>query len=276
MAKKIIVIKRATKPNCWWQDYIGQEFTVDSEEDRWDNYYYLVSGPYSGAVYRCDCTVISPVKSLIWEELKGSKTAVRCKTQQEYDEVKAIIGSPLTSFHIFRVFRLDCSDAFKNLYQAKSMGYKVIEASIFIKANKATKVNVENILIPVKKEMHYMVGNYLSLDGEECQVRAFDYGLVEVVYINKPVCVSAKTEMSNCDFIPITDEWLLRLGFEATTENLGNLPCFKKGKYTIAKWGKDKWQMWIKTVDLEKSPQYVHQLQNLYLSLTGTRLNIKK
>jgi hypothetical protein len=76
--------------------------------------------------------------------------------------------------------------------------------------------------------------------------------------------------------IPLTEEWLLKFGFYKTTENAGNLICFKNGKYTIAKWINDKWQFWISTIDLYNSPQYVHQLQNLYFALTNEELIIKE
>jgi hypothetical protein len=76
--------------------------------------------------------------------------------------------------------------------------------------------------------------------------------------------------------IPLTEEWLVKFGFEPRLENSGNLPCFKKGKYTIARWKGYKWQFWINTVDLYKSPQHVHQLQNLYFALTGEELKIKQ
>ena len=76
--------------------------------------------------------------------------------------------------------------------------------------------------------------------------------------------------------IPITEQWLLKFGFYKTTENTGNLICFKNGKYTIAKWINDKWQFWISTIDLYNSPQYVHQLQNLYFALTSEELTIKE
>jgi len=75
--------------------------------------------------------------------------------------------------------------------------------------------------------------------------------------------------------IPLTEEWLLKLGFEEGKENAGTLKCFRKGKYTIAKWIGDKWQFWMNTVDVYNSPQHVHQIQNLYFALTNTELTIK-
>ena len=75
--------------------------------------------------------------------------------------------------------------------------------------------------------------------------------------------------------IPLTEEWLLKFGFYKSIENAGNLECYKKGSITVAKWINNKWQVWIDSKDLRKSPQYIHQLQDLYHALTGEELEIK-
>ena len=81
------------------------------------------------------------------------------------------------------------------------------------------------------------------------------------------------SDIEDFEPIPLTEECLLKFGFYKTTENAGNLICYKKGKYTIAKWLKNKWQFWINTTDLYNSPQHVHQLQNLYFALTNQELS---
>ena len=86
-----------------------------------------------------------------------------------------------------------------------------------------------------------------------------------------------KEQLDGCTYspIPLTEEWLIKLGFESGTDNNGTLPVFRKGKYTFARWGRNKWQFWINTVDIYNSPQYVHQLQNLYFALTGGELKME-
>lgn len=74
--------------------------------------------------------------------------------------------------------------------------------------------------------------------------------------------------------IPLTPEILEQCGFEKAVENAGRLVCWKKSKLTIAKWIEGKWQCWLGTVDIRKSPQSLHQLQNLYFALTGEELQI--
>ena len=78
------------------------------------------------------------------------------------------------------------------------------------------------------------------------------------------------------DPIPLTEEWLLKFGFEKTKENfltydLGKLsiymPSFhyKKGRTYFNSW-----------VIIEESPKTVHQLQNLYFCLCGKELELNK
>ena len=83
--------------------------------------------------------------------------------------------------------------------------------------------------------------------------------------------------------IPLTEEWLLKFGFELKDEvNMGfikqiNFPHMKNYLYanskfyTTALWD-DKKQIEIFIMNQAK---YVHQLQNLYFALTGEELTIK-
>lgn len=84
--------------------------------------------------------------------------------------------------------------------------------------------------------------------------------------------------------IPLTKEWLERFGFNYRLGNNGNLPCYKKQfnskNITIARWKIHDidlvdYQIWIDTLDITKI-NYVHQIQNLYFSLTGKELELKK
>jgi hypothetical protein len=99
--------------------------------------------------------------------------------------------------------------------------------------------------------------------------------LVDCYHANGAMRSGCETDSPECNPIPLTPEWLERMGYEKGTENAGNLICWRRGKLTIAKWAVDKWQAWIGTIDLYKSPQYVHELQNLTYSLTGEELTIK-
>jgi hypothetical protein len=76
--------------------------------------------------------------------------------------------------------------------------------------------------------------------------------------------------------IPLTEEWLLKFGFEKSKVS----SQFDKEKLTIQvsnelerhKKGRVYFNSWA---ILEESIKYVHQLQNLYFALTGEELTFK-
>ena len=85
-----------------------------------------------------------------------------------------------------------------------------------------------------------------------------------------------KLPCSNLDFIkpiPLTEEWLLKFGFEKADEiyfiefNVYSMTIkeYEKGRYILNP------ETHFNYVDIE----YVHQLQNLYFALTGEELIIK-
>jgi len=90
------------------------------------------------------------------------------------------------------------------------------------------------------------------------------------------------TDCSVYDPIPLTEEWLLKFGFELKDKvNMGfikqiNFPHMKNYLYanskfhTTALWD-DKKQVEIFIMNQAK---YVHQLQNLYFALTNTELTL--
>lgn len=88
--------------------------------------------------------------------------------------------------------------------------------------------------------------------------------------------VSTYDTFEGIEPIPLSPEILEACGFYKAIENAGNLPCWKRSKYTIAKWANNKWQMWIQTVDIFSSPQHLHELQNIIFALTGEELTVDK
>jgi hypothetical protein len=80
--------------------------------------------------------------------------------------------------------------------------------------------------------------------------------------------------------IPLTEEWLLKFGFDKKTPyegklfyEIGHNEMYFKVKEVgdiYNHWYFYKWE-WILTTNI----QYVHQIQNLYYSLTGEELTIK-
>lgn len=82
------------------------------------------------------------------------------------------------------------------------------------------------------------------------------------------------------DPIQLTEEWLLKFGFQLLTEKrvgtkyseYGNGQIHYEKRFNLAKHSeKDYWYCLRGSVKI----QYVHQLQNLYFALTGEELTIK-
>jgi hypothetical protein len=109
------------------------------------------------------------------------------------------------------------------------------------------------------------IGNYILLQG-----------------VTKPTQVSIidTTEQSTrtkASPIPLTEEWLLKFGFVKKKGESG----YSKGKLLIyfglttmsGVNGRTYFNSWA---ILYKSPEYVHQLQNLYFALTGEELTYER
>lgn len=81
--------------------------------------------------------------------------------------------------------------------------------------------------------------------------------------------------------IPLTEEWLVKLGFEKVISNavdfIGRpmkIVDFNLGSWTVND-EKGKYTFCVESALGLTDIQYVHQLQNLYFALTGTELTIK-
>jgi hypothetical protein len=76
------------------------------------------------------------------------------------------------------------------------------------------------------------------------------------------------------DPIPITEDWLLKLGFEKTmtwTYTIDLLGSLKLVYYL----GEKGWSLGFKNYSDFSNLKYLHELQNLYFALTGKELEMK-
>lgn len=117
------------------------------------------------------------------------------------------------------------------------------------------------------------IGNFVDCNGIVSEIVEVRTNYVRLKYFRKDV---EKEHISLVELdgrvkeIPLTEEWLLKFGFDNK---------FNKDKFTIIPKGKlgyengrtyfNSWTI------LEKQPDYVHQLQNLYFALTGEELTFK-
>jgi hypothetical protein len=81
--------------------------------------------------------------------------------------------------------------------------------------------------------------------------------------------------------IPLTEEWLLKFGFEKVNNELTNiaplnLPCTFNLPNTPFSFCQGKLILTTSTGDFCVNTEYVHQLQNLYFALTGEDLKLKE
>jgi len=122
------------------------------------------------------------------------------------------------------------------------------------------------------------IGNLLEVDGNYWPVNS-------IVTIDKD---RFELYLSDVDYdyalyaepISITEEWLLKFGFEKVGERVWrfqDLGYSEEAKHVSRKWESDeeidpKYLGWLPCAN---GIVYVHQLQNLYFALTGTELTIK-
>lgn len=116
------------------------------------------------------------------------------------------------------------------------------------------------------KATELRIGNYIYSyypNGEKFVNELNHGGLAEVL-------VPSSYDFKPDEPIPLTEEWLIRFGFEKGSD--GNF--YKDSQFTIYKRGVhfgliEGSLSWVEF-------DYVHQLQNLYHALTGKELTIKK
>lgn len=113
------------------------------------------------------------------------------------------------------------------------------------------------------------IGNLITYNNEVFAVFGFDNSIIK---LRAQWAVS----IVNADPIPLTEEWLLKFGFERHWEDDWANPY-----YILTGWG-----ICINADNMQPAEfgfedvvkyklQFVHQIQNLYFALTGEELTIK-
>jgi hypothetical protein len=95
----------------------------------------------------------------------------------------------------------------------------------------------------------------------------------KIISVSNATFINIERHAYNYDPIPITEEWLVRFGFEIDQ----NTYLYSKSGYTIdfAQYGYVEFYLagygsWFKILES------VHQLQNLYFALTGEELKLNE
>jgi len=119
------------------------------------------------------------------------------------------------------------------------------------------------------KATELRIGNYVK-----CYVKGitdrFDTVQLNIYHLTD-ICKQIKDY--KYEPIPLTEEWLLKFGFELDIEDDG----YQKGKYKVSV--SDEGCLFFIYVGYYPEEiaefKYIHQLQNLYFALTGEELEIK-
>jgi hypothetical protein len=85
-------------------------------------------------------------------------------------------------------------------------------------------------------------------------------------------CGFINPKIDECEPIPLTEEWLLKLGFQKEKEHY---TWYFKGKVIINVFNYIAYKLNANGYTRYESFKYVHQLQNLYFALTGEELTFK-
>lgn len=115
------------------------------------------------------------------------------------------------------------------------------------------------------------IGNWILYDGHECRVWGIQYVVPDVAY---QVIIDAHKGVGGYDFdgIPLSEEWLIRFGFEILSGKQGYFAETKTPWFVLTKTDDVFRLAFYNTAEIN----YVHQLQNLYFALTGSELTERK
>lgn len=116
------------------------------------------------------------------------------------------------------------------------------------------------------KATELRIGNYVELRGETTTIWKVSKETIHAEPFDCPMCDEIKP-------IPLTEEWLLKFGFE---KHLNYWMIPSKGFFIGVTLNNEIYPMFDTDNPIPiKTLKYVHQLQNLYFALTGQELTIK-
>ena len=128
------------------------------------------------------------------------------------------------------------------------------------------------------KKNELRIGNWVLnkryKSGYVMQIESIgEFGVnIELGYDGRSPIIEDDCSFNECNPIPLTEEWLLKFGFEKTDSH-GDF------EYLIGRYSYFRGSFYIADCDEcgeSVEVQHVHQLQNLYFALTGEELTINE
>lgn len=128
------------------------------------------------------------------------------------------------------------------------------------------------------------IGNYVMYNKQFCEVHVIAPEVCQTKGKNMSMISGSPIKYKNLHPIPLTEDLLLKLGFKSGNEYINTQGHWTKNKFGLmqCKWDEEK-----DSFHLFRTPngdlqyfrhgtiphiEYVHQLQNIYHSLTGQEL----
>ena len=116
------------------------------------------------------------------------------------------------------------------------------------------------------------IGNYVNNGIEDIEINSIEYDDVEIKWNVSWDEFCASEYLEDCKPIPITDEWLLKLGFLIAFDN-DDIEIYKKGNFVYVNQNQIGTGTDIESrILIDNDVNYIHQLQNLYYALTANEL----
>lgn len=125
------------------------------------------------------------------------------------------------------------------------------------------------------------IGNIVLARGAQSVVKSIDENHVgyskskKGKWIKRETLTEERVPITLIQPIPLTEEWLLKLGFEKIGSNF-EIRNFSIWYSYYSKLYRLRFFLRGNDIELFVNLQHIHQLQNLYFAITGEELTIKK
>lgn len=130
------------------------------------------------------------------------------------------------------------------------------------------ELKLNNLIIPLIGSLEH-IGKITSISSN-----FINYDLIDDNF-EEYLSISHESTLSNIKPIPLTEEWLLKFGFEKGNDFIGDCFYIEREKEDFVLHPKKDYFYFYFLYD-SVEVKHVHQLQNLYFVLTNEELTLKE